>query len=111
MSQTLAKQHGAALTQKMLGEREGKHRNIDPMATDILIQFLHFCSITKDSKCSKFPVRSADLKQTWKYYLTPAVFNFYFHLSFLNSFPGKVHTLSISLLSFSFSELCGPQST
>lgn len=91
------------LTQKMLGEREGKHRNTDQTAT-----FLHFCSITKGSKCSKFPVRSADLKQAWKYYLAPAVFNFYFPLSFLNYFPRKVHTVNISPLSFSFSELCGP---
>lgn len=83
--------------------KERNHRNIDQMAT-----FLYFCLITKGSKCSKFPVTSADLKQTWKYYLAPAVFNFCFHLSFLNYFPGNIHAVGISLLSFSFSELCGP---
>lgn len=73
-----------------------------------MAMFLHFLYITKGSRCSMFPVRSADLKQTFKYYLAPAVFNFDFHLRVLNYFPGEVCTVSVSPLSVSFSELCGP---
>lgn len=104
MNETLEKRHGAAgsYLENAGGKRE---------STEILIKWQNFCTCVLLQKYSKFLVSSADLKQMWKYYLAPAVFNFYFYLSFLNYFPGKVHTVSISLLSFSFSELCGLWST
>lgn len=81
-------------------ERE-HYRNIEQTGT-----FLHFLCDTKGSRCSMFPVRSADLRQTLKYYLAPVVFNFYFYLRVLDYFH-EVHTVNANLLSVSFSRSYG----